>query len=166
MRSIRCEHESVVSRAARSGFWPGGLRQHLDTCTACVETCAVTEALLRDSARSESANRCPDASHAWLEARRRARLHLHRRALFWFRALRTLTLIYFPAVLVWSLSHHAEPAAANWKLSLQADFASLLSGAVVPFAVTVALLALLCITMGSWYLLREARTPLQHSPSR
>jgi hypothetical protein len=52
------------------------------------------------------------------------------------------------------------------KLSLQADFASLLSGAVVPFAVTGALLALLCITMGSWCLLREARTPLQHSPSR
>jgi hypothetical protein len=36
----------------------------------------------------------------------------------------------------------------------------------VPFAVTGALLAALCITMGSWYLLREARTPLQHSATR
>jgi hypothetical protein len=34
------------------------------------------------------------------------------------------------------------------------------------FAVTGALLAALCITMGFWYLLREARTPLQHSPTR
>ena len=166
MNSLRCEHESGVSRAARTGFWRDGLRQHLDTCTACAETCAVTEALLRDSARIDSANRRPDASHAWLEARRRARLHLRHRALFWFRSLRTLTLIYFPAVLLWSLSHHADPAAAHWKLSLHADFASLLSGAVVPFAVTGALLALLCITMGSWYLLREARTPLQYNPSR
>ena len=166
MNSLRCEHQSAVSRAARTGFWPDGLRQHLDTCTACAEACAVTDALLQDSARINSANRCPDASHAWLEARRRARLHLRRRALFWFRALRTLTLIYCPAVLVWSLFHNAEPAAAYWKLSLYADFASFFSGAVIPFAVTGALLALLCITMGSWYLLREARTPLQHSPSR
>jgi hypothetical protein len=65
-----------------------------------------------------------------------------------------------------NLSHHAEPAPAHWKLPLHADFASLLSGAVVLFAVTGALLALLCITMGSWHLLHEARTPLQHSPSR
>lgn len=166
MNSLRCEHESDVSRAARTGFWSNGLRQHLDTCTACAETRAVTEALLRDSARIDSANRRPDASQAWLEVRRRARLHLRRRALFWFRALRNLTLIYFPAVLVWSLFHHAEPAAAHWKLSLRADFASILSGAVVPFAVAGALLALFCITMGFWYLLREARTSLQHSPSR
>lgn len=166
MNSLRCEHESDVSRAARTGFWPNGLRQHLDTCTACAETCAVTDALLQDSAQIDAANRPPDASRAWLEARRRARLHLHRRALFWFRALRTLTLVYFPAVLVWSLTHPAVPAAAHWKLSLHADFAALLSGAVVPFAVIGVLLALLCISMGSWYILREARTPLQHSPSR
>jgi hypothetical protein len=158
MNSLRCEHESNVSRAARTGFWPNGLRQHLDACTACGETCAVTAALLGDSARIDSANR-PDGSHAWLEARRRARQHLRRRALFWFRALRTLTLIYFPAIVLWSLSRHAEPAAAHWRLSLHADFTSFLSGAVVPFAGTGALLALLCITMGSCYLLREARTP-------
>ena len=166
MNSLRCEHESDVSRAARTGFWFGGLREHLDTCTACAETCAVTEALLRDSAVIDSAHRRPDASQFWLEARRRARLHLRRRALFWFRALRVLTLIYLPAMLGWALFRHAEPAAAYWKLSFHADFASLLSGAVVPFAVTGALLALLCITMGSWYLLREARTPLQQSSSR
>ncbi len=166
MNSLRCEHESDVSRAARTGFWRNGLHAHLDICTACAETCAVTEALLQDSARIDSVHPGLDASGAWLEARRRARLHLRRRAMFWFRALRALTLIYFPAVVVWSLVHHGEPAAAHWKLSLHTDFASLLSVAVVPFALTGALLAMLCITMGSWYLLREARTPLQQSPSR
>jgi hypothetical protein len=163
MNSSRCEHEPVVSRAARTGFWPNGLSQHLNTCTACGEACVVTEALLRHSPRIDNGNLRPDASHAWQEARRRARLHLRRRALFWFRTLRILTLIYFPAVLLWSFAHHADPVAAPWKLSLHAGFASLLSAAAVPFAVTGVLLALLCITMGSWYLLREARSPLQHS---
>jgi hypothetical protein len=166
MNSLRCEHEPAVSRAVRTGFWPDGLRQHLSTCTACAQACTVTEALLLDSARQDGAHRRPDAPHAWLEARRRARLHLRRRALFWFRALRTLTLIYFPAVLLWSLSHRTEPAAIPWKLSLRAGFASVLSVAAVPFAVTGALLASLCIAMGSWYLLREARTPLQPNPGR
>jgi hypothetical protein len=158
MNSLHCEHESGVSRAARTGFWPGGLRQHVETCTACAQTCTVTEALLRDSAGIDSADRCPDALYAWQEARRRTRLHLRRRALFWFRALRTLTVLYFPAVVLWSLFHHAEPAAAHWRFSLHADFAPLLSGAVAVVAVTGVMLALLCITMGSWYLLREART--------
>jgi hypothetical protein len=67
---------------------------------------------------------------------------------------------------VWSLSHHAEPAGAHWKLPLHTDFASLLSGAIVPLAATGALLALLCIITGSWYRPREARTRLQKSPSR
>ena len=111
----------------------------------------------------DSANRRPEASHAWLEVRRRARLHLRRRALFWFRALRSLTLIYIPALLLWSLTHHTRPAVAHWQLSLHADFAPLLSDAVVPFALTGVLLALVCISMGSWYLLREARTPLVRS---
>jgi hypothetical protein len=102
----------------------------------------------------------------WLEARRRARLHLRDRAAFWFRALRALTCVYVPALLVWSLSHRALPASVNWRPSFQADFSSLLSRSAETFAVTGALLAALCIAMGSWYLLREARTPMQHSPSR
>jgi hypothetical protein len=57
------------------------------------------------------------------------------------------------------------PCGVVWKLPLHTDFASLLSGAVVPLAVTGALLALLCITTGSWYRPREARTPLQNSPA-
>jgi hypothetical protein len=166
MNSLRCEHEPVVSRAVRTGFWPDGLRQHLSTCTACAQARTVTAALLLDFARQDGAHRRSGTSHAWLEARRRARLHLRRRALFWFRALRTLTLVYFPAVLLWSLPHHIEPAAAPWKLSLHAGFASILSVAAVPFAISGALLASLCIAMGSWCLLREARTPLQQSPGR
>jgi hypothetical protein len=42
----------------------------------------------------------------------------------------------------------------------------MLTGPAETFALSGALLAALCITMGSWYLLREARTPLRHSPSR
>jgi hypothetical protein len=166
MNALRCEHESDVARAVRTGFWPGALHQHAETCSVCSETCAVTEALLIESARIDTTNRPPDATQAWLEARRRARLHLRRRAVFWFRALRTLTLIYIPALLAWALSHRALPASAGWKPSLHADFASLFSGPAETFALAGALLAALCIIMGSWYLLREARAPLQHSPSQ
>jgi hypothetical protein len=113
-----------------------------------------------------AANRPPDAAHVWLEARRRARLHLRNRAAFWFRALRALTCVYVPALLVWSLLHRALHPPVSWKLSFHTDFAPLLTGSAETFAVTGALLAALCIAMGSWYLLREARTPMQHSPSR
>ncbi len=166
MTALRCEHESGVSRAVRTGFWPSALEHHAESCPACSETRAVTAALLEDSSRMNAANRPPDAAHVWLDARRRARLHLRSRAAFWFRALRALTCVYVPAVLFWSLSHRALPASVNWKPSFHADFASLLTGSAETFAVTGALLAALCIAMGSWYLLREARTPMQHSPSR
>jgi hypothetical protein len=166
MKSVSCEHEFEVSRAARTGFWPGALREHTQSCPVCAATSAVTTALLAESARIGTENHAPAAAQAWLEARRRARLHLRHRALFWFRALRTLTLIYVPAVLVWTLSQHASPAHEAWKPSFRADFSSLVTGPAVTFAVIGGLMAGVCIFMGSWYLLREARTPLHPSPSR
>jgi len=105
----------------------------------------------------------PDASRVWLEARRRARLHLRHRALFWFRALRVITVIYVPAMLLWALSHRIAPVPQLWKPSFHADFGALLTGPAEVFAASGVLLAALCIFMGSWYLLREARTPLHHS---
>jgi cytochrome bd-type quinol oxidase subunit 2 len=166
MKSVRCEHEADTSRAVRTGFWSDALRQHAESCTTCSQAAAVTQALLQESARLHTENRPPDAAQAWLEARRRTRLHLRHRALFWFRALRTLTVIYVPALLIWALSHHSSPVHESWKPSFHSDFASLLAGPAVSFAVSGVLLAALCITMGSWYLLREARTPLQHSATR
>ncbi|MFY9747828.1 MAG: hypothetical protein WA891_09320 [Acidobacteriaceae bacterium] len=166
MTPLRCERESDVSRAVRTGFWPAALVHHAESCPVCSETRAVTAALLEDSSRMNAASRPPDAAHVWLEVRRRARLHLRNRAAFWFRALRALTCVYVPALLVWSLSRRALPASVSWKPSFQADFSSLLSRSAETFALTGALLAALCIAMGSWYLVREARTPMQHSPSR
>jgi hypothetical protein len=168
MNKLHCAHESEVSRAVRSGFWPAALADHAETCPVCSETRIVAAALVEESARIHAVSRPPDAAATWLEARRRARMHLRRRALFWFRALRTLALVYIPALLIGSVtraSHHA-PATAPWKPSLDFDFSSLLTGPAEKFAITGALLAVLCISMGSWYLLREARTSLAHSPGR
>jgi hypothetical protein len=165
-----CEHESDVVRAARTGFWPDALQQHAETCSACAQIRTVTTALLEESAGIGAINRPPDAAHTWIEARRRMRLHLRHRALFWFRALRALTVIYVPALLLWTFAHRSAPVPEalheTWKPNLHADFASIVTGPAETFAVTGALLAALCITMGSWYLLREVRTPLQHNPSR
>jgi len=165
----RCDHESDVSRAARTGFWPAALAEHTQSCSACAETRTVTEALLAQSIRIAQENRPPEAEHVWLEARRRARLHLRHRALFWFRALRALTFIYLPAILVWTLAQrtaHPLSAPEAWKPRLHADFSALLTGPAELFALTGVLLAAVCIIMGSLYLVREARTPLHPSPSR
>ncbi len=164
-----CIHESDVSRAARTGFWPAALAEHAENCAACAETRTVTEALLGESVRIARENHPPDVAQVWLEARRRARLHLRRRALFWFRALRVLTFVYVPAMIVWSLTHHAvhsTPVSAVLEPRLHADFSPLLTGPGETFALTGVLLAAICIVMGSWYLVREARTPLHASPSR
>jgi hypothetical protein len=166
MTQLRCPHETNVSRAVRTGFSTAALRHHAETCPTCSEVSAVTHALLEESARIRTTTTPPDAAHVWLEARRRARLHLRHRANLWFRALRTLTCIYAVASFAWLVSHHAVPQSTHWTPSLHADFAALLTRPVETFAVTGALLAALCITMGSWYLLREARHPLQPSPSR
>ena len=166
MKQLHCEHESAVARSARTGFWPPALADHAASCPACSDTRAVAAALVEESAAIHSVTHPPDAQSAWLEARRRARVHLRHRALFWFRALRILAIVYVPALLVWSMSHsrHTTPESVSWQLSF--DFSSLLSGPAEKFALAGALLAALCITMGSWYLLREARTSLAHSPGR
>ncbi len=166
MKSPYCEHASEVSRAARSGFWPDALLQHVETCSACAQARTLTTAFLEDSARIQAISPAPDASRVWLEARRRARLHLRHRAFFWFRALRIVTLVYVPAMLLWAFSHRVSGVREVWKPTFRADFSSLLTGPAETFAISGALLAALCITMGFWYLLREARTPLHHSPSR
>lgn len=165
MKSLPCKRESEIARAARTGFWCGDLRQHAEDCSACTETLAITAALLEDSAHARVTQPL-EAAHVWLEARRRARLHLHRRALFWFRSLRMIALLYLPAILVWTISHHASTVHKPWKPSFHADFSSLLTGPAQIFALSGALLAVICIFMGSWYLLREARPPLHQSPSR
>lgn len=165
MKPLACERESEVARAARTGFWAGDLRQHAEACPACTETLAVTDALLEDSAHMRATPPL-DAARVWLEARRRACLHLRHRALFWFRTLRILALLYLPAILVWTFSHHASAVRETWKPSFRADFTSLLTGSAEIFALSGVLLAALCVFMGSWYLLREVRTPLHHSASR
>ena len=88
------------------------------------------------------------------------------RAFFWFRVLRILAVIYVPTMLFWVVAHQQTVIQQGWKPSFRADFSSLLTGPAETFAISGALLAALCITMGSWYLVREARTPLHHSPSR
>lgn len=165
MNKLHCEHASDVSRAVRTGFWPNALAQHAQTCSACTETRTVTAALVESSSLSASSPP-PDAAQVWIESRRRARLHLRHRALLWFRALRILACVYIPAMLVWALSRHPEPAPSAWKPALHLDFAASFTGTAEKFAIAGALLAAVCITMGSWYLLREARTILQHSASR
>jgi hypothetical protein len=163
MKARLCEHSSDIARAVRTGFWPGALQDHAQTCSACMETRTVTEALLQESSRIRAAGPPPDAARVWFEARRRARIHLRHRALFWFRTLRVLTIVYVPAILLWALSHRAAPIREAWKPTFRADFSSLLTGPAEIFAASGVLLAALCIFMGSLYLLREARTPLHHS---
>jgi hypothetical protein len=166
MKPRHCEHSAEIARAARTGYWSDALRDHVEACALCTETRAVSEALLADSARMRAASPPPDASRVWIDARRRMRLHLRHRALFWFRALRILTVIYVPAMLLWAVSHRVAPVAESWKPWFRADFSGLLTGPAEMFALSGVLLAAVCIFMGSWYLVREARTPLHHSPSR
>ncbi len=165
MTQLRCEYESAVARAVRSGFWSAGLEHHAESCSVCSEARVISQALFEESARLRASSP-PDAARVWLEARRRARLHLRHRAELWFRALRTFTGIYAVAAVAWLFSHRTLPASSHWSPSAHADLASLLTGPAEIFAVTGALVAALCISMGFWYLLREARQPLEPNPGQ
>ncbi len=163
MKARQCDYASEVARAVRTGCCSDALREHADACPVCAETRAVTQALLADSAQMRAASPSPDAGQVWFEARRRARIHLRHRALFWFRALRVLTIIYVPVIFLWAVGHRAAPMGQVWKPSFRADFSGLLlTGPAEMFAVSGVLLAAVCIFMGSWYLVKEARTPLHH----
>ena len=164
MKPRSCQHAADVARAVRTACWPAALEEHVRSCPVCAETRTVTQALLADASQMRAISPSPDAGQVWVEARRRARLHLRHRALFWFRALRILTIVYIPAILLWAVSHPSALVRDVWKPSFRADFSGLLlTGPAEILAVSGVLLAALCIFMGSWYLLREARTPLHHS---
>jgi len=164
MKPRSCEFAPDVARAVRTACWPAALEEHTQTCPVCAETRAVTQALLTDASQMRAASPSPDAGQVWFEARRRARLYLRHRALFWFRALRILTIVYIPAILLWAVAHPDARVREVWRPSFRADFSGLLlTGPAEVFALSGVLLAALCIFMGSWYLVREARTPLHHS---
>jgi hypothetical protein len=150
----------------RSGFWSAGLEEHAESCATCSEVRAVTEALIGESARLSIVTRASEAGLVWKEARRRARLHLRHRAELWFRALRALTGVYAVASFAWLLSHSHGSGSGVWRPSFHVDFASLVTGPAESFAAVGLVLAAVCISMGCWYLLREARQPLETSPSR
>ena len=166
MKPRHCDHAPEIARAVRTGFWPEALEQHAASCAACTQTRAVAEAFLQESSRANAVSPPPDAAQVWMQARRRARLHLRHRALFWFRALRILAVIYVPAMLLWAGAHHESEIRLGWKPTFRADFGAVLTGPAELVTLSGVLLAALCIFMGSWYLVREARTPLHHSPSR
>ncbi len=166
MSRLRCEHENDVSRAVRSGFWSAGLEEHAESCATCSEVRAVSEALLGESEHMGLVARVPEAEFVWIEARRRARLHLRHRAELWFRALRALTGVYAVASFAWLLSHSHGSESGAWRPSFHIDFASLVTGPAESFAAVGLVLAAVCISMGCWYLLREARQPLEASPGR
>jgi len=166
MTRLRCAHETDIARAARTRFWSEALKGHAENCTICSEVRAVTEALTGDRARMGASAQPPDAGLVWMEARRRARLSLRHRAELCFRALRALTGVYAVASCAWLLLHYTGSTSGLWKPSFHADFASLLTGPAEGLAAAGVVLAAICVSMGWWYLLREARQPLEASPSR
>lgn len=153
MNRNRCECEVKVTEALRTGVWTAELRKHVTGCAACEETRRVAGSLLQYAAglRVESAAGGADA--IWQRAQAERQAMAVKRAMRPLLFMRGLSLGCVVALALWllrSFSHAVYyPGYKGWMHGWA-------GGGVETTAVGVGV-AMVCIGVGAFYLLREDR---------
>ena len=147
----RCEREAEVAGALRAGSLhaelPSELIAHVRGCASCEETERVAQALLGSAAAMRAQHELPAVEHVLRRARLRSQEIALRRATRPLIFMRVLSLGFIAVCAVWFLRFvpaYSEPIAGFGFLATPAGFLG------IGFAV-------LCVAVGSLYLLREGR---------
>lgn len=149
MKQIRCERETEVVGALRTGTWTADLGSHVRDCAICAETRLVAERLLENARRLRAGYEPIAADRIWRQAQaRRQEMALQRatRPLIFMGGLSVACIISLAAWLLYSFWHMAD--------------GKLMRSWTVPGIETAtmgAAIAVACIAAGAWYLLRESK---------
>lgn len=149
MTNDRCERESSVVAATRSGESTLELDNHLATCAACTETKDVTRSLLQHAAITWAQSQPPEPKRIWRKMQER------RRQFAWRRAARGLTVMWVLATVYFvGLSEHY--LFAVWRTqSAQLEVAARFLEDGMTLAGIV--IAVISVALGSGYLLVSGR---------
>jgi hypothetical protein len=129
------------------------LHQHVDRCAACQEVRQVADAFLQDASILTARYKAPDGSLLWRRAQAKTRETALERALRPFVLMRWVGSVYALALGLWCAYRFLQ---TEHRLSLQSVLGqSVLSGLASQTMIAGALIALTCISMGAWYLLRQ-----------
>jgi hypothetical protein len=114
----RCERESSVVAATRSGESTLELDNHLATCASCAETKYVTRSLLRHAAMTRDQSQPPAAKRTWRKMQERRQQFARRRAARGLTVMWVLATVYFVAFLARYLPALWHARSANLEVTL------------------------------------------------
>jgi hypothetical protein len=141
MTPDKCERESSVVAASRSGCWPADLEDHVAACAPCAETKRVAQ-LFRDHAATTLAQSHPPAANiVWRKMQAQRQQQALIRATRCMALMRIMAALYAVALAAWYIPQlwHMQPAPLSTALSA-------LSGGMVFTGVVTAVVA---VVLGS-----------------
>jgi hypothetical protein len=115
----KCERESSVVAASRSGCWPAELEDHVAACAPCAETKRVAQLFLDHAATTSAQNHLPAANIVWQKMRAQRHQQALIRATRCMMLMRILAALYAVALAAWSLPQlwRTQPAQLSTALS-------------------------------------------------
>ena len=149
MTNNRCERESSVIAATRSGESTVELDSHVATCTTCAETRYLTRSLLLHAATIGARSQPPAGDRVWRKMEERKQKFAQTRATRGLTAMWVLATVYFVALLARYLPALWHAQSAN----LEVTFRFLENG--VPLLCIV--ISVVSVALGSCYLLVSGR---------
>ena len=147
MSRSRCEKEMEVVSAVRTEAWTTELKDHLRNCASCIETEQVAKVLLQHAAILREEQGPMAADRIWRRAQVQKQELAVKRAMRPLIFMRGLSSVGVIGLVIWLLHRFW-----SWNYrELMRDWS-----AVGNVMASVGMgLAILCVTMGAWYLLNE-----------
>jgi hypothetical protein len=119
MTPDKCERESSVAAASRSGCWPSDLEDHVATCAPCAETKRVAQLFLDHAATTSVQSHPPAANIVWQKMQAQRQQQALTRATRCMTLMRIMAALYAVALAAWYLPQlwHMQPAPLSTALS-------------------------------------------------
>jgi hypothetical protein len=154
MNRYACDQEQRILAALRSGAWEDDLREHAKDCPFCADVLIVSE-FLRQEAVAATAEPPPiGAGLLWWKSQLWAREIAVRKATRPITVAINLATLLFGAALLWFLNASAQTRDGIATRMSEGHLSQILwSGDLLAFALALGGSSILCVLLGSLYLL-------------
>jgi len=149
MTREKCERESSVAAASRSGNWSAELEHHVAACAPCAETKRVAQLFLDHAATTSAQSNPPAANVVWrkMQAQRKQQALIRApRCMTWMRIMAAL---YAVALAAWYLPQLWQMQPAPRSTALRALASGMVFTGVVTAIVAVVLGSCCVVHLGS-----------------